>query len=184
MHLTIKQNNAHNLTSDYVNLKGLIRPREKWDAGFTLIELLVVIAIIAILAAMLLPALARAKAKAKAIYCMNNLKQLDLAWMMYAGDNDDRYPWNLRLPPVQIPAGGSLTGAWVNDNQSSPTKETDPSYLVTDPTYAPPLLGRYVANSPQIFKCPADFRTAKIGSRDQTRDKKLFHELLFWSATG
>jgi prepilin-type N-terminal cleavage/methylation domain-containing protein len=74
----------------------------KSDRAFTLIELLVVITIIAILAALLLPALSRAKAKAQGVYCVNNLKQMAVAAKLYSQDHSSKFPWTFTLEGNQL----------------------------------------------------------------------------------
>jgi len=118
--------------------------------GFTLIELLVVIAIIAILAGLLLPALSKAKAKAQGILCMNNTKQLMLAWNMYVGDNRDTVPFAYAENPASInyPAG------WTHGILDYNNGNTD-NWNATN-TLMKGAIWPYTGNSLPIWRCPAD----------------------------
>jgi prepilin-type N-terminal cleavage/methylation domain-containing protein/prepilin-type processing-associated H-X9-DG protein len=127
-------------------------PKSSRNRAFTLIELLVVIAIIAILAGMLLPALTKAKQKGQGVVCLSNTKQLTLAWILYAGDFNDRVANNYGVnETIQAINTGALDN-WVNNVMS-----WDANPMVTNVTLvANGVLGKYTAAAVNVYKCPAD----------------------------
>lgn len=147
------------------------------NGGFTLIELLVVIAIIAILAAILLPALARAKQRAQGILCMSNSRQIMLCWRMYADDNNDVLAPNDYPYMTAAPRDGSVQN-WVFGSMAVNIDSIDTAVLVNQKLSS---LAAYNQN-PALYKCPADITLNQGHIRARSVSMNCAVGTRWWSA--
>jgi len=147
--------------------------RSAGPTAFTLVELLVVIAIIAILASLVVPALGRAKARGYGIASLSNTRQLTLAWLLYAGDHDDRLPYNLGGSASRTNFAPKSNINWVNNIMSwNLDPDNTNTLLITEAS-----LGNYTLKNTQVYRCPSDRALSadqrKAGWTERTRSYSM-----------
>jgi prepilin-type N-terminal cleavage/methylation domain-containing protein/prepilin-type processing-associated H-X9-DG protein len=185
----IMNKNRGNVGLPAIRVAGLAR---RPCGGFTLIELLVVIAIIALLMAVLLPALNRAREQGKRAVCLNHIKQMQLAWNMYTDENNEkipsadiRYSWNFPIPPGCQPGWYEWPHFWPHGTPtcgSSSNMTTNPStpypYKVEDwqHSIAEGMLYKYIKDY-KIYQCP-------VGNRGELVTYTQVHSLNTWPGSG
>ncbi len=147
-------------------------PKPVPTQAFTLIELLVVIAIIAILGALLLPALSKSKLKAQGIYCMNNHRQLALAWRMYAEDNNDRLPYASDYGPDPKENQYAWVRGLMNFDPANRSNWDIEENLVKSPLWS------YCGKNASIWRCPADHSSVTVAGEVKPRVRSM--SMNFW----
>jgi prepilin-type N-terminal cleavage/methylation domain-containing protein/prepilin-type processing-associated H-X9-DG protein len=138
------------------------KPPGSGSGGFTLIELMVVVALIGVLAAILLPALAKARTRAQAIFCLNNTRQLAAAWLLYADEHDGRYAYNLGGSSTSLSSPQHTLDNWVN-NYLTWDLDADNTNTVT---ITDASLGSYTSRAARIYRCPSDNVLSSIQQRE------------------
>ncbi len=161
------------------------RAKRRSDRAFTLVEMLVVIGVIAILVAILLPALAGAKRKAIGTSCLSNIRQLQIAWHLWEGDHDQRLPPNNDQPLAGRDTNyASWVAGWLRlDTEiGDKTDGTNTDLLVGASYVAFGSIGQFAIN-PKLYKCPLDKSTVKIGAESYSRVRTVAMNL-YMNGTG